>query len=733
MSRQPNEGPYAWMRRFAPSAAPVEDEPWLERLAAAPSDALDSLMRGEAHLTGMERSSACEALMGLMGDLPDDAPEWRLLDTALCVWLRERREADDTLIDLHGGLAHFIREVSEGFRAAWRLELPLSSAWIRENLFDLVRWADAISMNSTFDLAHAVLVAGAHVQRDGEYRFLWLRTFKEAATPRRAQWRDAAWLGVSLMPSKDGGPSQDIVVGLALWASNLPPDERYKSEVVDEWQSLKALFPRGSSFWRKRFEALLEDARFGGHPFLDWLRKGDPDLTAKPVKGQPKRAPLLPPNVSGQVKDLNTELKTKGFTDSLWVRMQGLLDQLENYADATGESYNLVTSCTSIASAIRPYAPGNALILARRALLWAPSDGHAWSVRGEALEDMGRQDLAKAVLWEGRRRAPASAAFANQLALLLVEEGQLAEAESLLAKAVSLSPSDAPVQVELARLRWLRGRGEDAVEGLHGVPGQSALYNLGTLLIAEGRLEAARQVAARYRLEFSADRSTSTLERLLAAGVAGIEEVRNHLSAPRQRKPVVAVEWDRNAAEAVAAIEEGEAPRLSRLSVASEADLLFNVEGGRRRAQDLVDGAIRSDRYDAYAHLVKALGDDRFKQSLRADVAGRFLGVLPIQLAAMPGDASRERWEDLARRFSENIALVDLVRLERGQADDAICQRLLAWTELPSRWDEGWTEFLKKDVAAHLKGEGRVPLSTLVHDALLQVVDVGWDAAPVAA
>ncbi|EXJ14673.1 tetratricopeptide repeat protein [Imhoffiella purpurea] len=143
--------------------------------------------------------------------------------------------------------------------------------------------------------------------------------------------------------------------------------------------------------------------------------------------------------------------------------MAALLDQVERYADATGESYYLVTSCTNIAGIVMEHAPGHALALTRRALLWSPSDGHAWSIRATALDRLGRPDLAEAVLWEAVRRIPSNAVLYNALALAGIGRGALGEAEALLRKAAALDPDSAPTFVELARVLWLRGCADEAL------------------------------------------------------------------------------------------------------------------------------------------------------------------------------------------------------------------------------------------------------------------------------
>lgn len=705
MSTEANVSPYAWMREFATSPAPAEEPSWLEQLSADSDQAVASLLRGEALLDGFERASPCEALMGLMGDLPDAAPEWAALDGALLKWLQQRRHADDAMIESHGGLRHFIAEVGEGLRAAWQLTLPRTSEWIHSQLLDLLRWAETVSIDSTYDLARPVLAAGAHLQRGNEWRFLWLRICRESISPNVAQRRDIALRGLAQHPLKPGEhfPSKDILTGLAAWASHLPHDGKSKKAVTDEWLALKAMFPLGDSEWGSRLDTLMREAKFDGHPFLSWLKQADPSLAfEKPRKGM-KRAPWLPPNTSGLVTEFGKEISEAGdLTESLLLRIRNLLNQLETYADLTGESYYLVTSCTRLGKFIRPHAPGNALALARRALLWAPSDAHAWSLRAGTLEALGRSDLAKAVLWEGKRRTPSASAFSNQLARLMPDD--LGVAERLLVRANAVAPGPQP----------------------H--------YTLILTAIAKGNIAEAGTLAAGYVERYGPDEYFEIAKRLVASGAAGRTEALDRLRGDnRQERKKAPVSWDGKARDEALAAEEKEAPRLNHIGLLSEADMLFALgDDARRRAAAAVDRAIRADRYDSYAHLVKALGDEGFRQTLRGEI-GRFAGSLPVRLAALPDDAPVADWNHLAARFPENRALIDLIRLERGLADDGDRRRLEAWTQEPHRWDHGWEKFLKEQIAAHLRDEEAAHLSLLAHDALIQAVDVGWDANPAAA
>ncbi|MFA7242899.1 MAG: tetratricopeptide repeat protein [Sulfuricellaceae bacterium] len=715
--------------------------PWLDRLAAEPERALDALLRGVAHLPGLQRASPGEALMALLGDLPPEAAEWGLLDRALLVWLQARRQAVDGLLGRPGGVERFIRETGEAFRAAWRLKLPESCAWIRAEAFDLLRWADGFSLDATFDLGRAVLTAAAHVQQGGEYRFLWLRICEEAAAPRLRHRLDAALLGLARTPgAQAGAPSHDLIVGLARWGARLPSDDNAKSEMVREWRALKAAFPRQPGFWRGQWEAVLADERIGAHPFTHWLREADPALQAPSKTGQVRRTPQLPKDISGSIKEMDRECRAQGLTAPLWQKMAALLSQVEDYADATGESYYLVTSCTNIAKIILNQAPGQALTLTRRALLWTPSDGHAWSTRATALDRLGRPDLAEAVLWEAIRRVPSNIALYNDLALAWVERGGLAEAEALLRKAAALDPNDGPTFVELARVLWLLGRADDALallrDFLRRTNDAIALYTFGCLLVAEGR-SAAAEVLEQYRRAYGNDHWAATLQRLIAAGTAGQEESRQHLREPRRRGGLTqGVPWDAESAERALAAEQAGFPRLEKIERVAQADLLFRLGDARRAdALRLVDTAL-TDPADAYAQVVKGLAAPEYRVEMIGRT-GRFAGSLPVRLALTPDNAGAEHWHDLLRRFPEGGHLTRLVQLARGavgEESDTVHAALAAWCSEPTHWANGWDKHLKETLRRHLDGDDiPVSLATLAHDALTQAVDVGQDAVPLAA
>ncbi|MBF0325251.1 MAG: hypothetical protein HQL42_09270 [Alphaproteobacteria bacterium] len=705
--------------------------PWLDKLIENADKAIDRLLRGRAYLPGLQRASAGEALMVLLGDLADDAPERALVDGALTRWLDTQSRADDDLIQQAGGTDHFIREAAEGLFVLWRLNMPHSQDWFRREFPRLLRWAETFPVHPAFDLGKAVLLAAARTQTDDSWRSLWFEVCEAAAARRLRHRLDIGLLGLARLPGTDGpGPSAAVVAGLARWAAALPATDQAKAELKTEWRALRGAFPRAPTFWRGQWQAIRDNDRYKEHAFTRWLAEIDVDLKVDAKGKPPKRSVELPDDINGTIGQFEGQVKARGLDEGLWRPMQVLVDRLENYADVTGDAYYLSMSCTRIGRAIMGHAPGHALALARRSLRRSPTNGHSWSMRAEALARLGRDDLALNTLWEAGRRCPDQATFASQLAGLLHDD---ACAELALRRAVHLAPDHPPTRVDLARLLARTDRIDEGIVVLtaavtRGVQDSFIPYNLASLYLAVGDMAEARRWAGECRRHFPDLPQLAGLESRIALGATGQAEQLRHLREDRRDKVVrTPVAWDRR--DPPLAAEMAEEPRLARLAHTAEADLLALADSAplRQRGLAQLDALLHGAGTDeAYPHLVMALADAEHRLALRGR-AGRFANSVPLRLALAEDDQTREA---LAAEFADKRPLIDLVRFAHGGRDDALLNRLDAWTRAPTRWDGQWEAFLQRHVTAHLDGSGTVPLELLAHDALTQAVDVGWDARP---
>lgn len=659
----------------------------------------------------------------LFGDLPrDPAPSaWDRLDDALLAWLQALPGQTEALVERPGGVRRFITEAGEGFRAVHRLELPRCSAWLAAELPQVAAWAGRFVENSAFDLADVVMGAAANVQRGDGCRFWWLRACAEAANRRLRHRVDAALLGLASMPGAEPMPRREVLLGLARWGEGMDGanDFRAEREFVRRVRQLKAAFPQPRDFWLSRWGDLTLSPQVRG-----WLEGVWPELKGGKA-GRSDRVPKLPASVQETVKGLND--RWRRFSGSpLLAEMDTLVALTERYALATGDSHFLVTSSGNLGRKVRDGAPGHVLAWMRRALLWSPSNEQAWSLRADCLARLGRRDEAEAVLWEARRRLPHDAPLRHQLAQMLTARAADAAAERLLREALERDAEHEHSHVDLARLLWRRDRGGEARDRLDGFARRRAairqdnpivLYTLALLDLAAGR--DAAWACDRYRACFGDDQRMATLERLRAAGAAGVAEVRRqHLAEPHapagRRLPCD---------DAAHALDEeaAEAPLLRRAAWGAEADLLFGL-GEKQAARDCAGRALAADAGDALATVAMALGDDSFRHALRGRLH-HFPGLLPVRLAALADRdcAAADDWLLLREDFTDpdEVALIALIRagLAGGRPDET----LERWAKGTARAGDAADAFLRTQVARNLGDDDA--LAPLAHDALLRATE----------
>jgi len=242
----------------------------------------------------------------------------------------------------------------------------------------------------------------------------------------------------------------ELISGLARFGAGLtstPRDQRGLPAALAG--GLKARFPRTGKTWRGLWQAPLTNRQYRDRPFIGWLKESEPALR-KQWTG-PVSVPI-PPNITEIVKDLGRCSRLPGERSQVLTEAEKLLTTLEHYAEATGDDYFFVRSACNLGKAVLIWAPGHALAWSRDALRWSPNDGHAWDLRGSALNRLGHSDIAQAVYWEGIRRLPDNAVLRNQLARLMLDQGRESEAKNLFREASERDPGDAVARVELARL-----------------------------------------------------------------------------------------------------------------------------------------------------------------------------------------------------------------------------------------------------------------------------------------
>ncbi|MBB2179092.1 tetratricopeptide repeat protein [Gluconacetobacter tumulicola] len=154
---------------------------------------------------------------------------------------------------------------------------------------------------------------------------------------------------------------------------------------------------------------------------------------------------------------------------------------------------------------------GEAEILYRLVRDLCPDQGAAWANHGAVLFALNRHEEALAALEQADRLAPDVPETLNNLGLVLMALGHLPRAGEALAAARRCAPADVRIVVNDATIltdmgevaaaeRLLRGVLAEP-EAARGAEGARAEFNLGTLLLARGRMaEGWRHLEARERL-----------------------------------------------------------------------------------------------------------------------------------------------------------------------------------------------------------------------------------------
>ncbi|MBF0293977.1 MAG: hypothetical protein HQL96_02220 [Magnetococcales bacterium] len=712
---------------------------WLDRFHQSPDEALNRLMRGTALLPGLERATPSNALCNLFGQA--DAEDRFRLDEALQKWLQQRREM--TLEQRRAyGLPRFITEYGEGLTAIWRMSLPNAGRWLEDNLLDLMEWAWPMRLPPVWDLPRQVALAGAQLVTNGNaFRFFWIRLCREAADPQHEDLLDSAMNGLASPASNDKQKVQGILKGLTLWAEGLSGDED-RERFLLQWRHIKARFPNPPPFWRDRWHELLTQRQNQEAPFRHWLIETERGLDNRLRDGNVTGAAIRLPYVKPAIEKLLQRAGEEGITRPLVNEMLQLLRTLEAYADQTGDCDFLVRSACNLGAVVVREIPGQALEWAGKALSWRPANPYAWDLRGRALYQLDRADLAEWVYWEAMRRIPESAILRLQLSRLLRERGALEEAKRLLEVGLKLHPNHHPHRNELGRLLAHLGHFSNAIDLLSGQTDEISLYLLCHILIAEGRFPEARGVLVDYRAQHDNADNIALLTRLLDAGAAGQREAIRHFTSDDQQnfrfeprgRPDATLQESEIALRTTGHDRENRVLAAMReIGEVAYADLLFQL-GRWPEAEEKIAQRLQQHDDDEFALVVGALHRDSFRDRLRRN-ADALPDSLAVKLALTGETTSPEEWEALEKPFARQRHLIDFARVVYLPTGDAAARkRLLHWTETRPVAEAPYPTFLKQRIRDILKCSDLRDDQALIllHDIIKQSVEIN-DTIPMVA
>jgi Tfp pilus assembly protein PilF len=188
------------------------------------------------------------------------------------------------------------------------------------------------------------------------------------------------------------------------------------------------------------------------------------------------------------------------------------------------------------------------------ALALEPSNAGALSIRAYLYGGLGRMPEAIGAARRSVELAPLSVGFQRTLALLLIDDGQLAQADAVGRQLLTIAPDNPSARVTQARILFAKGdyaaslalmRRYDATFGyfmtsiidhrLGDAAGSQAALDR---LIAQGATTFAYQIAEAYALRGQADKAFEWLDRAVAQHDGGVVYLkRDAMLAPLRADP----------------------------------------------------------------------------------------------------------------------------------------------------------------------------------------------------
>ena len=483
-----------------------KEHPWLTGFRQKPDTALDELLRGIAFISPYERAGSADVLVTFFSALNDRDPLIESLDQTLTKWLKKRRQ-DGPAVRHAYGVDRYLEELIQALSAVYRLLLPLTADYLRENFTYYQGWLVPLNKGPGQDPASELWRVVALIQPDRRFLKNWYHLCAEADHTLPINYLSLGLLGLRMMPEENGEQSgrlkTELLAGFFRWASRLQDNRPNQRVFIRQIRMIKVLYPRTSNMWRERLAPLIRQYKKMGAAFWPWLEKaGIKNITTSRIKG----AVLLP--AYARRDNLLKRLKQKKFQDIL-PDIRKLITEHERYAEATGDAGYLVKTACDFSRLLLKKEPSYALELARTANRWQPSNYFSWSLLARALEKLYKDELAEIVYWEAIRRFPENVYFRTQLSGLLVRPriDRQEVAEKLLWETIDRFPDNAVCRVALAELLAKSGREEEAEDILRKTMGDfpnNAVCRvaLAELLAKSGREEEAEDILRKTMGDF---------------------------------------------------------------------------------------------------------------------------------------------------------------------------------------------------------------------------------------
>ncbi|WP_144428268.1 hypothetical protein [Azospirillum thiophilum] len=470
--------------------------PWVRDFMERPGRTLAKLLGGATIVPPYWRGEPDDVLVMVSGEIDGDPAYRDALDVAMLAWLDARRSVSAT-DRVNYGIVRFVGETVAALRAVRRLELRGTIADL--NARDAVwrNWAEPLRLGESHDpLAELLSILALRQPADQPRLYRWHQLIDKAKSGLLPDYYiDIALCGLRNLPGRER-PPQELLYGLARWATGLPDETDKRDLFMRRWHLEKeVLFPRSADTWRRLVSPLLEDRSFARTPAARWWRE---DLGMRSAKCAASRIeesafPHLPAReeANRMLDRLNAKPLSQVMPDALqMLEAQRLHMERTGFAEPflrmAGAIGNAALRSDPIPLSVRELT----LNLAMHMVHWGPNNSYGWSLWGRVLIRSGQATTAEMVLWEARRRFPEVAAIRNILAGLIgADPARVQEAEAIFVETVARFPRDKIARNALAQLlvgQPGRGREAEAMfrKTMADFPNNFVAYNaLGYLLM----------------------------------------------------------------------------------------------------------------------------------------------------------------------------------------------------------------------------------------------------------
>lgn len=496
---------------------------WFEAFGRDPNEAVSDLFTGRAGVGFDLRLDVPELLHQWFPK--NMADERSRLDDALLWWLHGMQLGYTSALD-DMGFAIYSKRICDALIALQLLNLPKARSAIRGDLAAWLRWLSPLRLASERDPALECYGLLTHGQPDTRHMAMWQRL----AADGRPEYLTVALAGLRRLPNDGDARQNQMLMLQALFRHAVVRFHEVNGArhfFNRRFAAVRGLYPRAPDHWKGVLDDALDGIDHVGRPVAtDLVAHLRESSAARGRSASSHRSPRRFPVEEAVWRALEHDIvDSVQPVARLARRFFDILEQNQEYARATGDSYNFVRTLSNLGTKLLEHQPREADmarvgVMIEHGLAWEPANVYCWMLWAKWFQVQGWRRAEEAVLREALRLFPRTPAAKVELARLLIDRGKehWAEAEDYLRGTIDDDLDKGHAHVVMTRLLVLLGRPDDA----QGMLAHFLAKNPTNTDVREAqdklRSGAYAATAAAPRRELTESAATSSLEEVLRRG-----------------------------------------------------------------------------------------------------------------------------------------------------------------------------------------------------------------------